>query len=248
MAGGDVSGVVVVDAPAKLTLSLRITGVRDDGYHFIDAEMVTVDWHDTLTIDPASRGLTVDGPCADGVPLDESNLVAAALRHVGRTAAVHIHKVLPHGGGLGGGSADAAAVLRWAGYGDVEGAARLGADVAFCLIGGRARVRGVGEVVEPLPFEPVDVTLVVPPLAVSSPAVYRAWDALGGPSADGPNDLEPAAIAAFPALASWRDRIAEAAGRSPMLAGSGATWFLRGHHDLAAALPDCKVVHTTTSR
>ena len=142
MAGGDVSGVVVVDAPAKLTLSLRITGVRDDGYHFIDAEMVTVDWHDTLTIDPASRGLTVDGPCADGVPLDESNLVAAALRHVGRTAAVHIHKVLPHGGGLGGGSADAAAVLRWAGYSDVEDAARLGADVAFCLLGGRARSEG----------------------------------------------------------------------------------------------------------
>ena len=106
---------------------------------------------------------------------------------------------------------------------------------------------GIGEVVESLPFEPVDVTLVVPPIVVSSPAVYRAWDALGGPSGDGPNDLEPAAIAAFPALASWRDRIADAAGRSPALAGSGATWFLRGHHDLAAALADCKVVHTTTS-
>jgi 4-diphosphocytidyl-2-C-methyl-D-erythritol kinase len=246
MAGGDMSDVVVVDAPAKLTLSLRITGVRDDGYHFIDAEMVTVDWRDTLTINPASHGFTVDGPYADGVPLDESNLVAAALRHVGRTAAVHLHKELPHGGGLGGGSADAAAVLRWAGYRDVEGAARLGADVAFCLIGGRARVRGIGEVVESLPFERVDVTLVVPPMVVSSPAVYRAWDALGGPSGDGPNDLEPAAIAAFPALGLWRDRIAEVAGRSPILAGSGATWFLRGHHHLAAALSQCKVVHTTT--
>ena len=241
------SDAVAVDARAKLTLSLRITGVRDDGYHLIDAEMVTVAWHDTLTIDPTSQGLSIDGPCADGVPLDDSNLVAAALRHVGRTAAVHIDKELPHGGGLGGGSADAAAVLRWAGYCDVEGAARLGADVAFCLVGGRARVRGIGEVVEPLPFVPADITLVVPPLVVGSPAVYRAWDALGGPSADGPNDLEPAAIAAFPALASWRDRIAEAVGRSPMLAGSGATWFLHGHHDLAAALPDCKVVHTTTS-
>ena len=248
MAGSDVSEVVVVDAPAKLTLSLRITGVRDDGYHFIDAEMVTVDWHDVVSIDPASHGLTVDGPFAAGVPLDESNLVAMALRHVGRTAAVHIHKALPHGGGLGGGSADAAAVLRWSGYRDVEGAARLGADIAFCLVGGRARVTGIGELVEPLPFEPIDVTLVVPPLVVSSPVVYRAWDALGGPSADGPNDLEPAAIAAFPELASWRDRIATAAGRSPVLAGSGATWFLRGHHDLAAALPDCKVVHATTCR
>ncbi|MGZ4672922.1 MAG: 4-(cytidine 5'-diphospho)-2-C-methyl-D-erythritol kinase [Ilumatobacteraceae bacterium] len=242
------SAAVVVEAPAKLTLSLRITGVRDDGYHFIDAEMVTIAWHDTLTIDPASHGLTVDGPLADGVPVDESNLVAAALRHVGRTAAIHVHKVLPHGGGLGGGSADAAAVLRWAGYDDVEGAAKLGADVAFCLVGGRARVRGIGEVVESLPFEPLDVTLVVPPLVVSSPAVYRAWDALGGPRADGPNDLEPAAVTAFPALATWRDRIRQATGHVPMLAGSGATWFLRGHHDLAAALPDCIVVHTTTCR
>ena len=243
------STTLVVEAPAKLTLSLRITGVRDDGYHFIDAEMVTVAWHDTLTIDPTSHGLTVDGPCAAGVPVDDSNLVARALCHVGRTAAVHIHKVLPHGGGLGGGSADAAAVLRWAGDNDVAGAAKLGADVAFCLVGGRARVRGIGEVVESLPFEPLDITLVVPPLVVGSPAVYRAWDALGGPRADGPNDLEPAAVTAFPPLATWRDRIREATGESPMLAGSGATWFLRGHHhQLAAALPDCVVVRTATCR
>ena len=117
---------VVVEAPAKLTLSLRITGVRADGYHLIDAEMVTLDWHDTVTIDPSSTGLTADGPYATGMPLDESNLVAAALRHVGRTAAVHVHKALPHGGGLGGGSADAAAVLRWAGYDDVERGGRAG--------------------------------------------------------------------------------------------------------------------------
>jgi 4-diphosphocytidyl-2-C-methyl-D-erythritol kinase len=240
------STVVVVQAPAKITLSLRITGVRADGYHLIDAEMVTVDWHDTLTIDPSSMGLTADGPSADGVPLDGSNLVAAALRHVGRTAGVHLHKVLPHGGGLGGGSADAAAILRWAGYTDISGAAALGADVAFCFVGGRARVRGIGELVEPLPFEAIDLTLIVPPLSVSTPPVYRTWDAMGGPTADGPNDLEPAAIAAFPALASWRDRIREAAGRAPMLAGSGSTWFLHGHHDVAAALADCRVVLTST--
>ena len=60
--------------------------------------------------------------------------------------------------------------------------------------------------------QPLDLTLVVPPLSVSTPPVYRTWDALGGPTADGPNDLEPAAIAAFPALASWRDRIREATG------------------------------------
>ncbi|MEY2554808.1 MAG: 4-diphosphocytidyl-2-C-methyl-D-erythritol kinase [Ilumatobacteraceae bacterium] len=248
LAGSGVNAAVVVAAPAKLTLSLRVMGVRSDGYHLIDAEMVSLEWHDTLTIDPTTAGLTVDGPYAAGVPLDESNLVAAALRHVGRTAGVHIHKALPHGGGLGGGSADAAAVLRWAGYDDVAGAATLSSDVAFCLVGGRARVRGIGELVEVLPFESHDLTLVVPPISAATPAVYRMWDALGGVRTDGPNDLEPAALAVYPALATCRDRIREAAGRSPILAGSGATWFLHGHHDLAGALPDCNVVHTAACR
>lgn len=227
--------IVRLLAPAKLTLSLRVTGVRADGYHLIDAEMVTLDWYDELELDPHGSGLSADGPYAPGMPLDERNLVAAALRHVGRDAHVHLHKRLPHGGGLGGGSSDAAAVLRWAGVDDPADAVRLGADVAFCLVGGRARVSGIGEVVEPLPFVPLDVTLVVPPLHVSTPAVYRAWDDLGGPRADGPNDLEPAALVVAPTLAEWRDRIAEASGATPVLAGSGATWFVVGHHPLAEA-------------
>lgn len=239
---------VAVRAPAKLTLSLRITGVRADGYHLIDAEMVSLAWADTLTITAGGSGLSADGPFAAGMPLDDTNLVARALRLAGRGAAVHLHKVIPHGGGLGGGSSDAAAVLRWAGYTDVAGAATLGADVSFCLVGGRALVRGIGEVVEPLPFVPADITLVIPPLAVSTPAAYRAWDELGGPTADGPNDLEPAALMVEPRLAGWRDRITEVAGQRPVLAGSGATWFLPGHHHLAAALPDALVVLTRTDR
>lgn len=242
------SAPVVVHAPAKLTLTLRITGVRADGYHLIDAEMVSLAWADTLTITPGGSGLTADGPFAAGMPLDHTNLVAKALHLAGAQAAVHLHKAIPHGGGLGGGSSDAAAVLRWAGFHDVEGASRLGADVSFCLVGGRARVRGIGEQVEPLPFDPLDITLVIPPLAVSTPAAYRAWDDLGGPTGDGPNDLEPAALVVEPALARWRDRISEAAGERPVLAGSGATWFLRGHHDLAEALPDAMVVLTRTDR
>ena len=222
-------------APAKLTLSLRVTGVRADGYHLIDAEMVTLDWYDELEVEPGGSGLSADGPYAEGMPLDERNLVAAALRHVGRDARIHLHKRLPHGGGLGGGSSDAAAVLRWAGVTDPADAVRLGADVAFCLVGGRARVSGIGEVVEPLEFVPLDVTLVVPPVHVSTPAVYRAWDDLGGPRAEGPNDLEPAALVVAPQLAAWRDRIAAASGATPVLAGSGASWFVVGHHQLAEA-------------
>ena len=242
------SSAVELVAPAKLTLSLRITGLREDGYHLIDAEMVSLEWSDTLTIDPDGSGLSADGPSAEGMPLDDRNLVAQALRLSGRTAAVRLHKRIPHGGGLGGGSSDAAAVLRWAGYTDVVGASRLGADVSFCLVGGRARVRGIGEIVEPLPFEPCDITLVIPPLTVSTPAAYRAWDDLGSPTAAGPNDLEPAALVVEPALARWRDRIREAAGEAPVLAGSGATWFLRGHHDLTDALADATVVLTRTDR
>ena len=169
-----------VRAPAKLTLSLRITGVRADGYHLLDAEMVTLELADTLTFADGD-GLTVGGPFAAGVPTDDSNLVRRALRLVDRRAAVHVHKAIPAGGGLGGGSADAAAVLRWAGVDDVGVATALGADVPFCLVGGRARVRGVGEQVEPLP--PIDrtFTLVTPPVAVSTPAGLPGLGRAGRP-------------------------------------------------------------------
>ena len=226
-------------APAKLTLSLRIVGVRSDGYHLIDAEMVSLSLHDVLTIEEHASGLTITGRYAAGVPTDSRNLVAATLERVGRTAGVTIDKRIPHGGGLGGGSTDAAAVLRWAGVDDLSVAAEIGADVPFCLVGGRARVTGIGEIVEPLVFLEGTVTLVVPPLRVSTPAAYAAWDALGGPRSDGPNDLEPAAISVVPELARWRDAIAEACGRQPVLAGSGATWFVLGEHSNAlAALGD----------
>lgn len=235
----------VISAPAKLTLTLAITGVRADGYHLIDAEMVTLELADIIRIDPDADGLTASGPYSAGMPLDTSNLVAKALRLVDRTAGVHIDKQIPHGGGLGGGSADAAAVLRWAGYTDVVSAARLGADVAFCLLGGRARVTGIGEIIEPLAPQAWPYTLVIPPLACSTLAVYRAWDALGGPTGDGPNDLVAAALVVEPQLVVWRDRIRDACGADPVLAGSGATWFLAGHHPhLAASLPDARVVLT----
>ncbi len=92
-------------------------------------------------------------------------------------------------------------------------------------MGGRARVTGIGEIVEPLPHIDRTITLVIPPLSVSTPAAYRAWDDLGGPTGDGPNDLEVAALAVEPRMRWWRDAIAERIGETPVLAGSGATWF-----------------------
>lgn len=228
-------GVCVLRAHAKLTVSLRITGVRADGYHLLDAEMVTLDLADELAIDPTGRGLTVTGPYADGVPTGPDNLVARALERTGRQAHVTLAKHIPHGGGLGGGSTDAAAVLRWGGVTDPAIAVTIGADVPFCVHGGRARVRGIGEILDPLPHVERTFTLVIPPLGVSTPAAYRAWDDLGGPTAGGPNDLEPAALMVEPEMARWRDRIGELAGVAPTLAGSGATWFVEGARDDALA-------------
>ncbi len=215
-------------ALAKLTLTLRVTGRRRDGYHLLDAEMVTVDLADELEFSDGD-GLELLPGLAAG-PLDDTNLVHRALRAVGRTAHVRLRKHIPPGAGLGGGSADAAAVLRWAGVADSGIAASLGADVPFCLVGGRARVTGVGEAVTPLAFEDRTFTLLTPPLEVSTPAVYRAWDELGGPTTDGTNDLEPAALVVERRLAQWRDRLGEATGQTPRLAGSGATWFVEGTH------------------
>jgi len=224
-------------ALAKLTLTLRVTGVRGDGYHLLDAEMATLDLADSLTF---AEG---DGVEVVGADLPADDLVSRALRAVGRRAAVRLEKRIPVGAGLGGGSADAAAVLRWAGCDDVGVAAGLGADVPFCVVGGRARVTGVGEIVRPLPFVHATYTVLTPPFPVSTPAVYRAWDDLGGPTADGPNDLEPAALRVEPRLAAWRDRLGDATGRVPVLAGSGGTWFVEG------AFPDVPgAVVTRTDR
>jgi 4-diphosphocytidyl-2-C-methyl-D-erythritol kinase len=233
--------VAEVTAPAKLTLSLRVTGVRRDGYHLLDAEMIAVDLADTLYFSEGDGLEVVDAGAGAGghgeVPTDGSNLVHKALSLVGRKALVRLVKRIPAGAGLGGGSADAAAVLRWAGAtgtGGLEMAAKLGSDVPFCLAGGgRARVRGTGEVLEPLPVEDVangTYTLLVPPFGVATAAVYEAWDVLGGPVSDNFNDLEPAALHVEPRLASWRDRLADATGLRPVLAGSGSTWFVPGAH------------------
>jgi 4-diphosphocytidyl-2-C-methyl-D-erythritol kinase len=203
--------------------------VRDDGYHLIDAEMVSLDLADELVLSPGSGLAVVEGHDLGHVD-PEDNLVGRALRSVGRTAHVDLRKRIPAGGGLGGGSSNAAAILRWAGCDDLAVAASLGADVPFCLRGGRARVTGIGEVLEPLPFVARTITLAMPPYGCSTPAVYAAWDDLGGPMGDAGNDLEPAALVVEPRMAAFRDALEDATGESPRLAGSGSTWFVDGEH------------------
>lgn len=221
------ASVTTLLAPAKLTVSLRVTGVRADGYHELDAEMVTLDLADELAVDPEGSGLTVDvNPDVrpERLPGPGQNLVERALDACGRRAGVRLTKRIPLGGGLGGGSADAAAVLRWAGCTDPEVAVRLGSDVPFCLAGGRARVQGVGERVTPLPFEPRRFVLLLPPFGVDTARVYAAWDE--DPRHDGPNALTAAALAVEPRLGAWRDALGAWAGAAPLLAGSGSTWFV----------------------
>jgi 4-diphosphocytidyl-2-C-methyl-D-erythritol kinase len=222
-------------APAKLTLSLQVLGRRPDGYHELEAEMVTVDLADRLLVDPAGDGMVVEarrGTRADGLVRGDDNLVRRALAAVRRTASVRLDKRIPVGGGLGGGSADAAAVLRWAGCADPQVAARLGADVPFCVAGGRALVRGIGEQLSPLPYELRHFVLLVPPFSVSTAAAYREWDRLASAGAGtdpaGRNDLTGAALAAEPRLGRWRDALGDATGREPVLAGSGSTWWVEG--------------------
>jgi 4-diphosphocytidyl-2-C-methyl-D-erythritol kinase len=244
--------LIRLSAPAKLTLSLKVTGIRPDGYHELDAEMVTLNLADELLLRDVALVTGTDRPHVEismkdclglgslSVPEDpEHNLIGRALKLVGRGARVEVLKRIPPGGGLGGGSADAACILRWAGWlaayeqgrPVLQRAASLGADVPFCLLGGHGVVRGIGEHIEPL--EPLErwFALLIPPFGVSTTEVYRAWDDLArkerapsGPEAR--NDLQRAALVVEPRLASWAEALRARTGKDPLLAGSGATWFV----------------------
>jgi len=218
-------------APAKLTRSLAVTGVRADGYHELRSEMVSLSLSDELTFTEGGQGLTLEaepGTRAELLAGDEGrNLITRALSAVGRRAAVRVVKRIPLGGGLGGGSTDAAAVLRWAGCTDPGIARSLGSDVPFSVLGGRALVEGTGEKVTPLPFEALEFLLLIPPFGVDTALVYAAWDELGQAEAvDGVNALTEAALLVEPRLVRWRDALRDLTGRQPTLAGSGSTWFV----------------------
>lgn len=150
----------VFRAAAKVNLSLYVTGRRVDGYHLLDSVMQSVDLFDTVTVTPGGKGITISSPVCN----DESNIAYKAanlyLDAASLDCGVHIaiDKRIPVCGGLGGGSADAAAVLAalnaaFARFDEqqlIELAVQLGADVPFCLIGGTARCLGIGEIMQPI--------------------------------------------------------------------------------------------------
>lgn len=219
---------VRVLARAKLTLSLRVLGRRPDGYHDLEALVVSLrEPHDVVGLRiqaPFGVRMRLSGRAVVGVPADETNLASRAGLLLLQAAGdgedpgpwaasgldISLHKTIPAGAGLGGGSADAAATLvggaRLLGLGlDTAALAALGAvlgsDVPFCLAGGAAWMRGRGEIVEPIPAltgwaglaaEPgsghesggggLPLVVAVPPFGLATPTVYRAWDELGGPS------------------------------------------------------------------
>ncbi len=218
-------------AHAKLTWFLEVTGVRPNGYHEIRSEMTTIALHDMLFLDVTGDHLQVLNPFATPVATDETNLVSRALRLVQRRAGVRIEKYIPIGGGLGGGSADAAAILRWAGGVSPDVALTLGGDVPFCQLGGRALVEGVGERLTPQTFEHRKVTLIVPEFSVSTAACYAAYDELhaDGWRPAGPNALEVPAGRVEPRVRSTLAWLRAQIGPQVQLAGSGSSMFVEGH-------------------
>ncbi|XEU19088.1 4-(cytidine 5'-diphospho)-2-C-methyl-D-erythritol kinase [Tistrella mobilis] len=193
-------------APAKINLHLHVTGRRDDGYHLLDSLVVFAGAGDRVTVDPrpapagTPTGFDLEGPFAaalgDTAPADNLVMRAATglAARLGRPlpARIRLDKHLPVASGIGGGSSDAAAVLRllghaWgAGADDLQAVAEgLGADVPMCVTATPCRVTGVGEVVAPLgapaaaAFAGLHILLVNPLVPLSTPVVFRARAAAG---------------------------------------------------------------------
>lgn len=175
-------------APAKINLTLHVTGRRDDGYHLLDSLVVFADIGDEITVEPADRlSLTVDGPMSEGVPTDSSNLVlkAASLFETTQTvatsgASLTLTKNLPASSGIGGGSSDAAATLRalsqlWqCPLPAPSRALSLGADLPVCLTPQTQRMSGIGEQLTPVAALPETFILLANPgIEVSTPQVFK---------------------------------------------------------------------------
>ncbi|MGH7881030.1 MAG: 4-(cytidine 5'-diphospho)-2-C-methyl-D-erythritol kinase, partial [Candidatus Binataceae bacterium] len=177
-------------APAKINLFLRVTGRRADGYHALDSIFAPVSLYDrvAIAVRPApNSAVSIRGDLAELDPGEQNLAVRAAHAFIGEfglaaEVMIDLHKQIPVGAGLGGGSSDAGAVLRMlARLGGIADRARLaavalrlGADVPFFLDPMPARVRGIGERIEPLrSFPPLALVIAVPPVAVSTAVVFK---------------------------------------------------------------------------
>jgi 4-diphosphocytidyl-2-C-methyl-D-erythritol kinase len=241
------SSTVELAARAKLNLFLELLSRRPDGYHEIDSVFSEIDLCDTVRVEPCdSLSLT-----AEGLPAPEGpeNLAWKAAEALGARARIHLVKRIPSGAGLGGGSSDAAAVLKALGAGLPaerlrEAARGLGADVSFFLHGGLARCRGAGDVVEPLAGGAGRrFLLVVPDLPLSTRAVYEVARPLltgrrrnatvflgrylgkAGPRAPYFNRLQAAAEGLEPRLREVREKAERIFGRTFTMTGSGSSYF-----------------------
>ncbi len=241
---------VEVFAPAKVNLTLHVTGRRPDGYHELDSLVVFAEIGDRLEVTLSEHpALHVTGPMAKGVPEDDGNIVMRAMSLIGVNARIELHKYLPNAAGLGGGSSDAAAALR--ALSDLSGRAlpgnllALGADVPVCVVSRAARMRGVGEQVETLQdIPPLHAVLVNPNVAVPTGDVFSQLDSMS--NAPMPralphlahaggfvawlrgmrNDLQAPAIAAQPVIAQVLEALHVTSGcQLARMTGSGATCF-----------------------
>jgi 4-diphosphocytidyl-2-C-methyl-D-erythritol kinase len=248
-------------APAKINLALHVTGRRADGYHLIESLAVFTRFGDRVSIEPADEdALSVAGPYASAIPTDENNLILKArdaLRAASGGAkapavAIRLEKNLPVASGIGGGSSDAAAVLRglvkfWDMDIDNEVLARvggaLGADLPMCLAAKPLIARGTGDELSPVSgFPSLGLVLVNPGVEVSTPAVFSALErrdneklpplparidfhALRDWLEATRNDLEDAAHSIEPSIGAAKAALEKADAGFARMSGSGATCF-----------------------
>ena len=263
-------------AAAKVNRELRVGALRPDGFHAIWSRMVSIDLWDRLAAEPSDR---LEFSCDDpAVPVGGDNLVVRAAVLLAESAGIQprvrlrLEKRIPMGGGLGGGSADAAATLRlltrfWGLSEKAEHLSalseELGSDVPFFLDGGEAEVTGRGEVVTPLEDRPpAELLLLVPPFPISTAAVYRSYAGRGTlpetldvasesyPRFLGPNDLASAVLGVEPRMEAflWS---AERATDDYAISGSGSTIALHGASPeasvaLAATHPEARIYRCRT--
>jgi 4-diphosphocytidyl-2-C-methyl-D-erythritol kinase len=209
-------------APAKLNLNLRVTGRRADGYHILETLIAPTDLGDTLTLKAAdSLSLRVDGPFADHAPADESNLVMRAIRLMedacGRKADIEVRltKSIPAGAGMGGGSADAAAIMRalnamWSSPLSEDAlktlGLKIGAELPACLSSGAQWVSGIGEDVKPVYVPTLYAIVIWPGVKLATKDVFAAYKGPfskpleGDASAMLGNDLTSAAATLAPVI------------------------------------------------